>query len=269
MRAATTLIVLPAVVALASAADPYGDPPATAYSKFVHEKTGYHAVTADLMRYEVTASVHYSDRLTSFWRVVGKVQPIAAITGTFFAWENQQPVADVVVNGNQKATGYRGSVLAVDWHGQVKIFDVPTKQAADYTGYRYALRGLVRVVNAGEVKPNPKAQGFRDRRIWGHAPRTAVGITKSNKVVMVATARAITLSQLGRALKSIGVVDAVSLDGGGSTMLYYMGDTKVSSNRGLSTAFLLEKKSPYDEVFRQYHQKNLADAALKPHIPGR
>ncbi len=232
------------------------DPPACAYSKFTHAKTAYHAIHADLNRYEITASVHYSDRLTSFWRVVGKVQPVAAITGTFFAWENQQPVADVIVNGQQKAKGYRGSVLAVDWHGQVHIFDVPTKSPADYEGFRYALRGTVRVVSDGTVKPNPKAQGFRDPRIWGRAPRTAVGITKANKVVMVATAKSITLSELGNAMKSIGVTNAVSLDGGGSTMLYFMGDIKVSSQRPLSTVFLLEKKSPYDDVFKRYIDQN-------------
>src|SRR5690606_4381647 len=90
----------------------------TAYQKFQYEKNWFHSVISDLNREEITTTAHYSPRLTRFWSVASQYQPIAAITGTFFAWENQQPVADVIIDGQQKASGKVGSVLAVDWYGR-------------------------------------------------------------------------------------------------------------------------------------------------------
>ena len=40
--------------------------------------------------------------------MIGKDQPIAAITGTFFSPECSTPVADVLVDGDLKAKGNRG-----------------------------------------------------------------------------------------------------------------------------------------------------------------
>ena len=189
------------------------------------------------------------------WDTIVEKQPVAAITGTFFAFENQQPVADVIVDGQQVAWGQRGSVLCVDWYGKVSIHNAPKFEEFNYVKYRYALRGMIKVVDRGEVTPNPKAQGFRDARIWGSARRTGLGITDQNKLVMVATDSSITLSDLGRALKSRGCNQAVAMDGGGSSLLYYMGSVKVSPYRPLSTLFLVEKGDPLDQTFRDYVQR--------------
>ena len=262
---------LPTLLFIAASAVSYAVPGgidgATYYTVFESEDRWYHAVHLDLNNVELTPTAHYSPRLTKFWDIARQYQPVAAITGTFFAFENQKPVADVVIDGVQKAKGYRGSVLGVDWYGQARIFDVPTKTEADYTQYRYALRGMIRVVSNGEVNPNPKAQGFRDSRIWGRAPRTAIGLTPENKMVMVATTQNVTLSQLGRAMKTRGVTDAVALDGGHSTMLYYMGDVKVNYGRPLSTVFMVERKTPYDDLFKNYIKANNALSTLLPNHP--
>lgn len=239
-----------------------GDSDFAHYKKFEFGKKWFHSIQADTNRDEITPTAYYSRRLTNFWSIAGKAQPVAAITGTFFAWENQQPVADVVIDGEQKAKGLRGSVLAVDWRGKPVIFDVPTNKKTDYSNYRYALRGMIRVVSAGEVNPDPQSQGFKDKRIWGKAARTAIGLTKEGKLMMVATTSSVTLSHLGKAMKSVGVVDGVALDGGGSTMLYYMGDVKVSPNRGLSTVFMVEKRSCYDQLFKQRWEAGKIGALL-------
>lgn len=238
----------------------------TAHTTFKSGKAYYHAIHVDMSRSDIAATTYYNPRLRSFSATAQEVQPIAAITGTFFAWENQQPVADVIVNGQKEATGYRGSVLAVDWFGKVSIFDAPVKKAVDYFPYRHALRGMVRILRKGKVCPDPRSQGFRDSRIWGSAARTAVGLTEKGKLVMVATTSSVTLSQLAGALKSRGAVDAVSLDGGGSTMLYYRGKYKVSTTRPLSTVFMIEKKNVYDELYTKHMQRigwNQSSGALQ------
>lgn len=225
---------------------------ASAYGTFTYKNVSYHKVQVDLSHAKITPTAYYSPRLTSLWTAIGDRQPIAAITGTFFAFENQKPVADVVIDGKQVASGLRGSALAVDWFGDVRIFDPKVRQEADYFPYRYVLRGMVRIVHEGFVNPEPWNQGFKDRGIWGKARRTAIGITKHNKMILVATNSSVSLRDLGHAMVSQGASNAVSLDGGGSTSLYYMGNLKVAPNRKLSTMFMIEKKTPYDDVFHSH-----------------
>ncbi|MFM9872841.1 MAG: phosphodiester glycosidase family protein [Fimbriimonadaceae bacterium] len=240
-----------ALVVAANALSTVADGAAAHYT-FQYGSAGFHAILADTSSPSITATAQFHPRLTNVWNMIAETQPIAAITGTFFAYENQHPVADIVINGEQKATGYRGSILAIDWYGKVSIQNAITRKPFDYLGYRYAMRGGVRVVDKGEVKPNPRSQGFTDPAIWGSAARTGVGITKSGKIILVATTNRVSLSTFGKALKSQGAVDAVSLDGGGSTMLYFNGDLKISTSRGLCNLFLIEKKSAFDDEFRSY-----------------
>lgn len=209
------------------------------YESFKQGQALFHSVLADLSSDRVSAGTLHSDRLTSLWTFVKEKQPAVAVTGTFFCPRSQRPVADVLVDGQLVASGDRGSVLAVDWAGRASIFDTRFKAKVDWSKYRYALRGAVRVVSAGKVSPNPKAQRFRDSSIWGRAARIGVGTTRAGKLVLVATKSAVTLSELGRALVAKGATEGISLDGGSSTCLYYHGSLVVAPKRRLSNLLVL------------------------------
>jgi hypothetical protein len=237
---------------------------AAAHFKFSYGKVGFHAVKADLSTDQLSATTQVAPKLKSVWSFISDARPVAALTGTFFAFESQQPVADVIVNGAQVATGYRGSVLGIDWFGRPRILNAITREPFDYLEYRYAVRGGVRVLEKGKVSPNPKAQGFKDPRIWGSAPRTAVGLTGNGKLLLVATRQSITLSTLGNALKSQGAVDALSFDGGGSTMLYFNGDLLISPQRPLVNVIMIEKRSPLDSLFRKKREADMAQKSGQP-----
>lgn len=213
-----------------------------AYESFKAGKAYFHSILVDIHSPMVSAETVHSPKLTSVWNLVKPSTPVAGITGTFFAPSCGRPVADVLVDGNLVAKGERGSVLAVDWVGNVKIFDARFRQKLNYQPYRFALRGAVRLVTNGAVMPNPKAQKFRDKRIWGRAARTAVGITKAGKVLLVATKSAVTLSELGKAMRQRGVMNAISLDGGSSTCLYYRGSFVLKPGRKLSNLFVIRER---------------------------
>jgi hypothetical protein len=227
------------------------------YTTLKSENALYHAVIADMASGQVKAEALFEPKLTKFWSFITKSQPAAAITGTFFAWETGMPVADVIVDGVQKGSGHVGSVIAVDWYGKVHIFDSEHKKQLDWFPYRHALRGTIRVVTNGKVNPNPKAQKFKDRGLWGRAARTAIGTTRDDHLVMLATKKSVTLSELGRAMTELGVTNGISLDGGGSTMLYYRGAQVVPTGRKLSSMFVLHERSPIDNDFRD-HMKRIA-----------
>lgn len=232
-------------------------PPAIRYSSFVQGKATYHMVVADLANDAVSAETMFAPSLTSVRTMLRNDDPVAALTGTFFAWENEKPVGEVVVDGDLVAGGRRGSVLAVDWFGKVHIFHPRFREVVDWFPYRFALRGAVRLLEDGKVVPNPRAQKFRDKSIWGRAARTAVGVSGDGKVIMIATRSAVTLSQLGWALVGKGARDAVSLDGGGSTTLYYRGKMVIPAGRRLCNMFVLYERSPFDNSY-QLHLSRVA-----------
>jgi hypothetical protein len=244
-------IVGAAAVCLASAGTPPDRP--IRYTSLIDEEHAlYHIVKADMSSGSVKAETLFEPNLTPFWSFIGKSQPAAAITGTFFAWENEKPVGDVLVNGVLKWQGFRGSVVAIDWFGKAHIFDSEFRKPVDWYPYRHALRGTVRVVTNGVVKPNPKAQHFRDGRLWSKAARTSIGVTKTGDLVLLATSNKVTLTQLGNAMKEMGVHDGISLDGGGSTMLYYRGAQLIPTHRKLSTMFVLHEYSPLDRTYETH-----------------
>jgi hypothetical protein len=216
-----------------------------AYDSFKRGSALYHVVTADLNSGMVSAGTVHSTHLTSVWNLLQQSTPTVAITGTFFSPQGGQPVADVLVDGDLVASGLRGSAVGVDWYGGVNIFDTRFGQDVNWDKYRFGLRGAVRVVTDGKVRPNPKAQRFRDRRIWSRAARTAVGLTKYGKLVLIATKGSVTLSELGKAMVARGIRDGVSLDGGSSTCLYYKGSMVIAPQRKLSNMFVVTLKPPY------------------------
>lgn len=219
---------------------------------FMFEGATYRMVVFDPDRGSFSPQIVLSPRLVPVRELLGDDKPIAAITGTFFAWENGRPVGEVVINGDTQSEGARGSVLAVDWLGRVSIFDAPVRGWTDYFPYRFALRATIRVTREGVIDPRPWDQGFRDRSLWGSAARTCVGTTPGGKLVMAATRNSVTLSGLGRALASQGVNNLVALDGGGSTMLYANGRSLIGTMRPLNNLFVVYDRSPLDEEYRAH-----------------
>lgn len=214
------------------------------YELLSYGRAKYHVITADLASGQIEASTVHSPRLISVWNLLNLGQkPVAAITGTFFSPSSHRPVADVLVDGTLVAKGSRGSGIGVSYFGGVKIFHDSFRKSTDWGEYRFGLRGGVLIVQNGQVKPDPKSQRFRDSRIWGRAARTAVGTTSAGKIVMMATRSHVTLSELGRAMKSRGVKEGISLDGGGSTCLFYQGSLVVPPQRKLSNLFVLSRRT--------------------------
>lgn len=89
--------------------------------------------------------------------------------------------------------------------------------------------------------------------IGGRNPRTAIGYTEDGNLIMVAVdgregaSIGMTLRELAGFLQSIGCVNAMNLDGGGSTVMYVNGKVvnmpKVKGGIALSNALTIDLKS--------------------------
>jgi exopolysaccharide biosynthesis protein len=205
-------------------------------------------VLANVADPSVAASTVLSSGVSTVLNLVRVPHACAAITGTFFAPRSGYPVGDVVVDGDLKVFGNRGSAIAIDYYGRPHVFDTDFGKAVDWKSYRWALRGTVRLVRNGRARPNPKAQGFHDRRIWSRVARTGAGITKGGKLVLIATTSPVTLTQFARAMIKLGVREAVNLDGGSSTCLFYRGVVVIHPARKLSNMLVLTEASSPDSA---------------------
>src|ERR1700722_14963873 len=164
-----------------------------AYSSFEYNKHLFHMVVANLPSGACEVKTVHKDWLVSAQKLLADSHPYVAITGTFFSPGSQKAVAEILVDGNLVSRGARGTVVAVDWYGGVKIFDVPYNKRIDWDSYQFGLRGAVRVVDGGVVRPDPVAQSFHDKAIWGSAARVGLGLNKYGKLLLFATKDKVTL----------------------------------------------------------------------------
>jgi uncharacterized protein YigE (DUF2233 family) len=98
------------------------------------------------------------------------------------------------------------------------------------------------LVRHGKIALNVTAEGFH---ISKYACRTAIGLTADNKLVMVATNVSITLERLADIMLKFDCTDAVVLDGGSSTGIYYDGKVRVRPVRIMVSILAVFPKSPY------------------------
>lgn len=99
-----------------------------------------------------------------------------------------------------------------------------------------------RLVKDGKLCLNPKSEGFRSAKILTMAgQRSAVGITKDNKLLMVTCGNA-TVKQMAEAMKALGSYNAMDLDGGASSCLWANGKYITKPGRNLSNALLIIKR---------------------------
>lgn len=194
---------------------------------------------------QVAAAVSrgFPRRMESWSSFLHRTRPAAAINGTFFDPRGLAPIGDVVVGGKFVHYGAYGSAVCVGARGTVSIFHEGRDARNGWTGYDSILCSGPRLVVGGKVILNPRAEGFRDPHLLGRARRSAVGLTRSNHLLLVTVPRPVTLGQLAFIMSELGAVEALTLDGGASSGLYYRGLTITRPGRALNT-FLLVYDDP-------------------------
>jgi exopolysaccharide biosynthesis protein len=97
---------------------------------------------------------------------------------------------------------------------------------------------LVMNRKAAPISTNPIFTGERFTTM--STSRTAIGLTEKGQLLIIsATAK---ISELKEIMLTLGCKDAINLDGGASTAMYYNGKTLVSPGRKLATVLFIYKK---------------------------
>jgi len=196
-----------------------------------------HVITVNLadpqVRVSVVTSGAFPGGAEPIDSLIARSMPSAAVTGTYFSKSTYLPVGDIVVDGAPRYFGGLGTALAIAPYNTVELRAVPYGRHQDWSRFETVLAAGPRLLAHGQVSLSPRAEGFSDPGVLGRARRTAVGLTKDRKLLLVATERPLTLGELARVVARMGAVEAMALDGGGSTAMYLDGRYLVRPERRL------------------------------------
>lgn len=205
-----------------------------------------HVITVDLNDPRVVVSPALAQggpgHQESFSSFVSRLEPVAAVNGTFFSKRSFRPVGDIVIAHELAHFGGMGTALAFANDG-VDCIRLPKSRRVEWGEYFAALAGGPLLVWNGFPKPMPGGEGFGDPHVFAKAaPRTAAGITRRNKLLLVTTIKGTSLGKLAKAMQALGAVYAVNLDGGASCAMWCDGRTVKSAGRDLTNVLCVYVK---------------------------
>jgi len=166
---------------------------------------------------------------------ISRLQPDAAINGTYFCPRSCMPVGDVAINGNLLFKGVAGTALTITPENEFAMLPGPRQWRPDWRGYRSILCAGPRLLTDGAPTLNPRAEGFRDPRVLGSAPRSALALRPDNVLILLTIQKNISLANLAYVCMHLKASQAMALDGGSSSGLYARGRTVTMPGRSLST----------------------------------
>lgn len=170
----------------------------------------------------------------------------AAMNGTFFDAYTESgvkvPYGYIARGGDivHEAPGDKRTVLVFDAADNVELIDgadfLERFEQGDIEG---ALQVGPRLVRDGKADVRVDEEGFRDPKILtGGGARSAIGVTRDHKLLLV-TAPGATIPQMAELMKQAGAVQAMNMDGGASSGLYYDGKYVTKPGRPISNALVI------------------------------
>lgn len=194
-----------------------------------------------------------SSYILMYTRDWGAVAPASPQYGVQLRVENNRITA---ASANPLSIPQNGYVLVGPKSKLSKLFgagavDTQLLLSSGWNNAKHIIGGGPYLVKNGEVYVDMTAEKLQ--AIGGRNPRTAIGYTKDNDLILITAdgreghSVGLTLVELANFMKSLGCVDAINLDGGGSTVMYVNGAIVNKPQQiggiALSNAMVISKKS--------------------------
>lgn len=182
-----------------------------------------HVITLDPRRVRISLEVAEGFPGTDepFASMVGRARPVVAVNGTYFDTRNLRPIGDLVRDGRLIHKGLMGTVLGLRPDTSATMHRVPWGRNQDWSGFETVLGAGPTLVRQGQLDLQPEAEGFRDPHVLGAGMRVGVALTGDGRILLAASADALTLPEWARVLQGLGGREAMCLDGGASAAMYY------------------------------------------------
>ncbi len=193
------------------------------------------------------------DQAIAAEQVLG-VNVVAGVNGDFYNMGSGQPTGSLVMNGKVYNVNNSWNYFAILKDGTPVI----GSGYLDMTNVKECVGGCQVLMKNGSILPEIESNSVGT----DVPPRTAVGITADGNVVLFVadgrqfpTSCGMTYYQLAHAMKSLGCVDALNLDGGGSS-------TFISQHEGSDE--MICRNSPSDGSERTVSNALLVCSTAKP-----
>ena len=241
------------LLACCAAAGAQAAPSSIRYSTRLITQSSVHVIDIDMhdqtLLVTPCAAISRRKKLMKFREFQEASQSLAQMTGSFFSLQSGCPIGDIVIRGQQRYFTQRiGAALVVTPRNEPSIIDGP-RGAAGWRGYESVLQGGIRLVKAGQISLNPRAQGFHDHYMERCTSRVAVGVLPNAHLLMV-QANHLRFPQLAAIMQKLGCIDAMALDGGGSTGFSYLGKSISATSRPLANVLAVVRRSPQEIAAR-------------------
>lgn len=156
--------------------------------------------------------------------VAGRTKSVAAVNGGYFTKEGR-PLGILKIGGEtvSTATGGRGAVGITE---KGEFLWRRLEAGSDWPEAREAMGGVPLLVEDGKI---PDMAQEKAAHLVARHPRTAIGITKEKKLLLVVVdgrskgAPGMSCEELAKLMLSLGSEWALNLDGGGSSTLWVRG----------------------------------------------
>ncbi|MCI0182187.1 phosphodiester glycosidase family protein [Sulfoacidibacillus ferrooxidans] len=110
------------------------------------------------------------------------------------------------------------------------------KQPVNFSGITQAIGAGPMLVNHGQIVLDPASEGFTSTSlIDSQTSRTLIGITQNHTLVLAVLSSA-TMQQEALIARDMGLIQAMNLDGGASSGIYFHGQSLIAPTRNLATA---------------------------------
>ncbi|MBP7211857.1 phosphodiester glycosidase family protein [bacterium] len=185
---------------------------------------------------------------TPLW---GKVSPVSPKYGKQVVVENDKVIKISANSQSIPKDGYVvvGPAKQIETIAKDKEVTMKVETIPQWDNVNHIIGGGPYLVKDGQIYVDTSAQKLNS--IGGRNPRTAVGYTTDNNLIIVTvdgrenSSIGLTLPELANFMKSIGCFNAMNLDGGGSTVMYVKGRVvnhpQVKGGIALSNAIVLNK----------------------------
>lgn len=178
----------------------------------------------------------------SFENMVAREEPVAAINGNFFCKRTYKPVGDVVINGELVHFGGLGTAMGITEDNSVEFIQVEKYRHMNWKRYKTVISCGPKLLEDGRIVINPRAEGFKDPNLFVPRNRSAVGVTWDRNLLFVTVNAGVLFDDLAAIMKDLGCKDAMNLDGGSSSGLYYKGQTLQSPSGPLPDILVVQER---------------------------
>ena len=159
----------------------------------------------------------------------GETTPISPKYGAQLVVDNGKLIQFTQSNVRIPENGFVivGPLKNLETIANAKKFSLNLKINPEWKDVNHIISGGPYLVRGGEVYVDMTAQKLS--AIGGRNPRTAIGYTKDNHLIMLTAdgregaSVGLTLMELANLMKEFGCINAMNLDGGGSTVMYVQG----------------------------------------------